>query len=83
MNIGQDTEHDDEGDEDDADIQYGYCRSRQRTSYDYRGSRTLTPTQIMEQETYYRYVEVAVQRVTYHLVWAKQKTIASSAILDL
>jgi hypothetical protein len=51
----------------DADIQYGYCRSRRRTSYEYRGSSLLTPAQIMEQETYYRYAEVAVQRVTYIL----------------
>jgi hypothetical protein len=39
----------------------------QRTSYEYRGSSLLTPTQIMEQETYYRYAEVAVQHVTYIL----------------
>jgi hypothetical protein len=53
--------------EDDADIQYGYRKSWQRTSYEYRGSSLLTPAQIMEQETYYRYAEVAVQRVTYIL----------------
>jgi hypothetical protein len=53
--------------DDDAEIQYGYCRSRRRTSYEYRGSSLLTPAQIMEQEAYYRYAEVAVQRVTYIL----------------
>ncbi len=67
MNIGRNTEHDDADDKDDADIQYGYRRSRRRTLYEYRGSSSLTPTQIMEQETYYRYAEVAVQRVTYIL----------------
>jgi hypothetical protein len=46
--------------DDDADIQYGYHRSWWRTSYEYRGSSLLTPAQIMEQETYYRYAEVAV-----------------------
>ncbi len=39
----------------------------QRTSYEYWGSSLLTPAQIMEQETYYRYAEVAVQHVTYIL----------------
>jgi hypothetical protein len=58
----------DEGNKDnDADIQYGYPRSRRRTSYEYWGSSLLTPTQIMEQETYYRYAEVALQHVTYIL----------------
>ena len=46
---------------------HGYRRSWRRTSYEYRGSSSLTPAQIMEQETYYRYAEVAVQRVTYIL----------------
>jgi hypothetical protein len=50
-----------------ANIQYGYRRSRGRTSYEYWGSSLLTPTQIMEQETYYMYAEVAVQCVTYIL----------------
>ncbi len=50
-----------------AEIQYGYCRSRRRTSYEYQGSSLLTPAQIMEKETYYRYAEVAVQCVTYIL----------------
>jgi hypothetical protein len=56
-----------EDDEDPDIIQYGYRRSRRRTPHEYRGSSSLTPAQIMEQETYYRYAEVAVQRVTYIL----------------
>jgi hypothetical protein len=52
----------------DADIQHGYCRSRRRTSYEYWGSSLLTPAEIMEQETYYRYAKVAVHRVTYILL---------------
>jgi hypothetical protein len=60
-------ENDDDIEEWDANIQYGYRRSWGRTSYEYRGSSSLTPAQIMEQETYYRYAEVAVQRVTYIL----------------
>ena len=60
-------ENDDDIEEGDANIQYGYRRSWRSTSYVYRGSSSLTPAQIMEQETYYRYAEVAVQRVTYIL----------------
>ncbi len=55
--------------DDDAEIQYGYRRSRRKTSYEYWGSSSLTPAQIMEQETYYRYAEVAVQRRSIYL-WA-------------
>ena len=56
-----------EDDEDPDIIQYGYRTSRRRTPHEYRGSSSLTPAQIMEQETYYRYAEVAVQHVTYIL----------------
>jgi hypothetical protein len=76
MDIGQDS-NDNDADkgklnasvhkDNDADIQYGYRRSWRRTSYEYQGSSLLTPAQIMEQETYYRYDEVAVQHVTYIL----------------
>ena len=54
-------------DDKDANIQYGYRRSWRRTPYKYRGSSSLTPAQIMEQETYCRYAKVAVQHVTYIL----------------
>ncbi len=45
--------NDDDIEEGDANIQYGYRKSWRRTSYEYRGSSSLTPAQIMEQETYY------------------------------
>ncbi len=48
----------------DDDVQYGYRRSQRQTLYEYWGSSLLTPAQIMEQETYYWYAEVAVQRVS-------------------
>jgi lysozyme family protein len=71
MNIGQDNDSDDNkldaGGHNDQFNQYGYRRSCRRTSYEYRGSSSLTPTQIMKQETYYRYAEVAVQHITYIL----------------
>jgi hypothetical protein len=65
--INMEIENDDDIEEGDANIQYGYRRSWRRTSYEYRGSSSLTPAQIMKQEMYYRYAEVAVQRVTYIL----------------
>jgi hypothetical protein len=65
--INMEIENDDDIEEGDANIQYGYRRSWRSTSYVYRGSSSLTPAQIMEQETYYRYAEVAVQHVTYIL----------------
>ena len=37
----------------DAEIEFGYRRSWRRTSYEHRGSSSLTPAQIMEQETYF------------------------------
>ena len=51
----------------DDEVQYGYRRSRRQTSHEYRGSSLLTPAQIMEQETYYRYAEVVVEQVSYIL----------------
>ena len=48
-------------------LEYGYRRSRRRTSYEYRGSSSISPASIMEQETHYRYAEVAVQRISYIL----------------
>jgi hypothetical protein len=74
MDIGRDINYNDADDDkvnagvhedDDAKIQYGYQRSQRRTSYEYWCSSLLTPAQIMEQETYYRYADVAVQHVTY------------------
>ncbi len=76
MDIGRESDNDDAIDGElnpinqengDDKVQYGYRRSRRRTSYEYRGSSLLTPTQIMEQETYYRYAEIAVQQVSYLL----------------
>jgi hypothetical protein len=55
-------ENDEDIEEGDANIQYGYRRSRRSTSYMYRGSSSLTPAQIMEPETYHSYAKVAVQR---------------------
>jgi hypothetical protein len=48
----------------DDEVQYGYRWSRRRISYEYRGSSSLTSAQIMELETYYRYAEVVVQRIS-------------------
>ena len=60
---------------DDSDeLEYEYRRSRRRTSYENRGSSSLTPAQKVKQETYYRYAEEAVERVVFilHLVLLHQ-----------
>ena len=44
----------------DNDIEFGYCSTRRRTSYENRGTSSLTPAQIMEQESYLRYAKVAI-----------------------
>ncbi len=58
--------HHDSHDGDD-NIEYGYCWSWTRITYENFDSSSLTPAQIMEQETYYRYAEVVIQQVVYIL----------------
>ena len=53
------------GEED--ELEYGYRDSRQRTSYKQRGSCSLTPAQIMEQETYYDYAMMDIEQSMYFL----------------
>jgi hypothetical protein len=67
----------------DDEIEYGYLRSRRRTLYKNKGLSSLTPTQIMEQETYYRYAKVAVERVVFilHLVLLNQATYVNLCLL--
>ncbi len=48
-------------------IEYGYCRSQWKTTCKNSCSSTLTPPQIMEQETYYRYAKVVSQWVVHIL----------------
>ncbi len=76
MDVGRESDNDDAVDGElnpidqengDDEVQYGYRWSRRQTSYEYRGSCSLTLDQIMEQETYYRYAEVVVQQVSYLL----------------
>ena len=76
MDVGRESDNDDavygelnliDQENDDDEVQHGYRHSRRQTSYEYWGSSSLTPAQIMEQETYYRYAEVVVQRVSYLL----------------
>jgi hypothetical protein len=78
MDVRQDS-NDNDADEgnkdDDADIQYGYRRSWRGTSYEYWGSSLLTLAQIMKQETYYRYAEVAVYNVTYFTAYTPSSSI--------
>jgi hypothetical protein len=53
--------------DDNEDIEYGYRWLRRRTMYETRGSSSLTPAQIMEQETYYMFAEVVIHSVVYIL----------------
>jgi hypothetical protein len=90
MDVGRESDNDDAVDGElnpidqkngDDEVQYGYRWSRWRTSYEYQGSSLLKPTQIMEQETYYRYTEVVVQQVSYllQLIFLHQASYVSSA----
>ena len=57
----------DSSNSEDDELEYGYRDSRQRTSYEQRGSSSLTPAQIMEQESYYDYAMMAFERSMYFL----------------
>ena len=57
----------DSSDSEDDELEYGYRDSRRRTSYEQRGSSSLTPAQIMEQESYYDYATMAFERSMYFL----------------
>jgi hypothetical protein len=52
----------DSSDSEDNELEYGNWDSRRRTSYEQRGSSSLTPAQIMEQESYYDYATKAFER---------------------
>jgi hypothetical protein len=51
----------------DEDIEYSYYWLRRRKRYENSNLSSLTPAQIMEQETYYRFTEVVIHRVVYIL----------------
>ena len=57
----------DSSDSEDNELEYGNWDSRRRTSYEQRGSSSLTPAQIMEQESYYDYATTAFERCMYFL----------------
>ena len=57
----------DSSDSEDDELEYGYRDSRRRTSYKQRGSSSITPAQIMEQESYYGYAMMAFERSMYFL----------------
>jgi hypothetical protein len=48
-------------------IEYGYRWSRRKTAYENCGSSSITPAQIMEQETYSSFAEVVIHPVVYIL----------------
>lgn len=48
------------GRESDDDIEYGFRRSRRRTSYHYRAQSSLTPAQMMERDIFYQHSEISL-----------------------
>jgi hypothetical protein len=64
---GQRVRHHHDSHNDNDEIEYSYHRSWRRTLYENCSSISLTPAQITEQETYYRYAKVVIQRVVYIL----------------
>ncbi len=50
---------------DDKEIQYGICRSRWATSFQYQDSSSLSPAQVIEQEVYYHYAKDELERGIY------------------
>ena len=51
-------------------LQYGLRNTRRRTSYEHRGTSSLTPAQVMDQDTYYGYAWMSLVQGMYmlHLV---------------
>ncbi len=49
----------------DKEIQYGICRSRWATSFQYQDSSSLSPAQVIEQEVYYQYAKDELERGIY------------------
>ncbi len=60
-----------DGNENNEDhLQYGWRNTRRRTSYKHRGTSSLTPAQVMDQDTYYGYAWMSLVQGMYmfHLV---------------
>ena len=58
-----------QGDADDgsAELQFGWRSTRQRTAYKHRGLSSLTPAQVMDQQTHYGYAYMALMQGMYVL----------------
>ncbi len=57
-------------DDNNDDLQYGWRNRHNRTSYENRGTNSLTPAQLMDQDTYYGYAWMSLHQGMHilHLV---------------
>jgi hypothetical protein len=58
----------DDGQDDGSDeLQFGWRSTRRQTSYKHRGSSSLTPAQVMDQQTHYGYAWMSLMQGIYVL----------------
>jgi DDE superfamily endonuclease len=58
----------DDGQDDGSDeLQFGWRSTRRRTAYEHRGSSSLTPAQVMDQQTHYGYAWMSLMQGIYVL----------------
>jgi hypothetical protein len=51
-----------DADDDSKELQYGWQSTRRRTAYEHRGTSSLTPAQVMDQQTHYGYAWVSLMQ---------------------
>ncbi len=56
-----------DADDDSKELQYGWRSTRRRTSYEHRGTSSLAPAQVMDQQTHYGYAWVSLMQALHVL----------------
>jgi hypothetical protein len=51
-----------DADDDSEELQFGWRSTRRRTAYEHRGTSSLTPAQVMDQQTHYGYAWVSLMQ---------------------
>jgi len=51
-----------DADDDSKELQYGLRSTRRRTAYEHRGTSSLTPAQVMDQQTHYGYAWLSLMQ---------------------
>ena len=54
-------------DDDSEELQFGWRSTQRRTVYEHRGSSSLTPSQVMDQQTHYGYAWMSLMQGIYVL----------------